>query len=428
MRASGLGAALIALGILIVPMRGVHAQMGPGGGQMPDAKAPGQLPAMGGGGQMPDPKAMSGKPLPVGDLAPGTVTVRVVRGSMANPIAGHAVELAGPGAPAGSKTDDAGRAEFTGLQPGTRVKASAVVDGEKLESEEFAIPQSGGIRVALVATDPDAVKRAAEDERLAQAPAQAGMVVLGEQSRFVIEMGDESLNVFNIIEIVNTARVPVQPPETIAFDLPAEAQGAGVLEGSSKQAVVMEKTVSVAGPFAPGSTVVQFAYSVPFSGARLTLGQKLPAPLNQLSVMAQKVGEMHLTSPQFAQHREMSAEGQTYIVAQGNGLKAGDTLTLNFSGLPHAPSWPRNAALALAAVILAGGGWALARGGKVRPAESERRRQLTGQRERLFAELTALEDQHRGERVDAARYATRRRELIAALERVYVELDEEAAA
>ena len=40
-----------------------------------------------GGAQMPDPKQMSGVPLPMPDLALGTVTVRVVRGSMANPLA-----------------------------------------------------------------------------------------------------------------------------------------------------------------------------------------------------------------------------------------------------------------------------------------------------------------------------------------------------
>ena len=40
-----------------------------------------------------------------------------------------------------------------------------------------------------------------------------GHVVLGEQTRFVFEMGDEALNVFNILQIVNTARTPVQPAE-----------------------------------------------------------------------------------------------------------------------------------------------------------------------------------------------------------------------
>jgi len=409
-RSATLAAAILACAVLAASGSSLNAQVTPGGGQMPDSKA------------------MSGRALPVGDLAPGTVTVRVVRGSMANPIAGQAVELTGGAAPVTSRTNDTGRAEFQGLRPGMRVKASAVVDGERLESDEFAVPPAGGIRVALVATDPDSVKRAAEDQKLAQAPAQAGLVVLGDQSRFVIEMGDEALNVFNLLEIVNTARVPVQPPTPLLFELPADAQGVGVLEGSSPQAKVMGKTISVAGPFAPGGTVVQFAYGAPFSGAKLTIEQKLPAALNQVSVMAQKVGEMHLSSPHIAQHREISSDGQTQIVAQGGGLKAGDTLTLNFSGLPHTPSWPRNLALALAAIILAGGAWGIVSGGKASATDIERRRKLAAKRDRLFAELTAVEDQQRAQHLDPARYAARRRELISALERVYAELDEEAAA
>ena len=47
---------------------------------------------MAGGSQMPDPKQMSGRPLPVADLPAGTVTVRVVRGSMANVIPDQPVE------------------------------------------------------------------------------------------------------------------------------------------------------------------------------------------------------------------------------------------------------------------------------------------------------------------------------------------------
>ena len=65
------------------------------------------------------------------------------------------------------------------------------------------MPTSGGIRVALVATDP-----ASKDGAGGAAPpqAQTGTVSLGDQSRFVVEMGaDEALNVFYILEVVNPA-------------------------------------------------------------------------------------------------------------------------------------------------------------------------------------------------------------------------------
>jgi hypothetical protein len=370
------------------------------------------------GAQMPDARQMSGIPLPVADLPAGTITVRVVRGAMTNVIAGQIVELTGGPAPLSAKTNDAGRAEFTGLAAGTRVRAVTSLDGQRLESQEFAVPAAGGIRLALVA----------DDSAAAAAPAQPGVVVLGERSRFVIEMGDEALNVFALFDIVNSAQVPVQPPQPVVFDLPDEGLGAGMLEGSAPQAVIAGKQVRVNGPFLPGSTLVQFGYSLPIDGNTATVDQRLPVDLNQVSVMAQKVGNMELRSAQIAEHRDMPLQGETFIVGKGPGVAAGQTVSFTFTGLPHRALWPRNVALILAVAILLAGVWASARPGKPAAAHDERRRRLDAKRDRLFGELTALEDQYRKQSIDPERYASRRGELIAALERIYSEMDGEAAA
>ncbi len=370
------------------------------------------------GAQMPDARQMSGIPLPVADLPPGTITVRVVRGAMTNVIAGQIVELTGGPSPLSATTNDAGRAEFTGLGAGTRVKAVTTVDGQQLESQEFAVPAAGGIRLALVAADSAA----------AAAPAQAGVVVLGERSRFVIELGDEALNVFGLFDVVNSAQAPVQPAQPVVFDLPDEALGAGMLDGSAPQAVIAGKQVRVNGPFPPGSTLVQFGYSLPIDGATATVNQRLPIPLNQVSVMAQKVGNMELRSAQIAEHRDMPLQGETFIVGKGPAVAAGQVVSFTFTGLPHRALWPRNVALILAVAILLVGVWVSVRPGKPAAAHDERRRRLDAKRDRLFAELTALEEQHRQQSIDPERYASRRGELITALERIYSEMDGEAAA
>jgi hypothetical protein len=380
------------------------------------------------GAQMPDPKQMSGIPLPVGDLAPGTVTVRVASGAITNVIANQAVELSGGPSLLTAKTNASGRAEFSGLRPGMRVRAATTVRGERIESQEFTVPASGGIRLALVATDPEQAKRAEQDRQLAQGPAESGPVVLGERSRFVVEIGDEALNVFNMFDVLNRARVPVRPAQPLVFELPLTSIGAGMLEGSSPQATLADKRVTVSGPFAPGSTVVQFGYSLPITGGTLTLHQKLPAELAQFSVMAQKVGDIRLESPQMVEHREMPLQDQIFIVGKGPALKAGDTVSLTFTGLPHPPVWPRNVALALAAAIVAAGAWGSTRLKKPGAADEDRLRRLEARRDRLFAELTSIEEQHREHSIDPERHATRRRELVSALERVYAEMDAEAAA
>jgi hypothetical protein len=173
---------------------------------------------------------------------------------------------------------------------------------------------------------------------------------------------------------------------------------------------------------------VQFAYTMPYSSETLTVEQRLPADLTQLTVLAQKVGDLHLTSPQMAQHRDMTTEGQTYILGQGPALKAGDSVTFNFTGLPHATTWPRNLAIALALVLLVGGAWGSMRSGAATATADARRRKLEAKRDRLFAELTEIEQQHLQGGLEPRRYATRRRELVSALEGVYAEMDEEAAA
>ena len=377
------------------------------------------------GTAMPDPKAMSGIPLQVPDIPVGTVTARVIRGALTNPLPGQSVELLGAGAARTATTDEAGRATFSGVPAGSRVKAAVTVNGERVESQEFEVPAAGGIRLMLVTTDAAIEQKAAEDRKLAQGPAVSGAVVFGEQSRLVIEVGDDALNVFNILQVVNTAKRPVDGGGPLVFDLPEGAMGAGVLEGSAPNAVAAGTRVTVTGPFAPGNTIVQFAYSVPLGSEEIVLAQTMPAPMTRLTVIAQKIGTMQLTSAQIAQKREMAADGQTYIVGEGGPVTAGETVTLTLSALPHRPTWPRNLALALALVVLGAGAWGASRGAS--PQQASRRQQMHSRRDKLFADLAALEEQRRAGTVDARVYATRREQLVTALEDLYAGLEREVA-
>ena len=130
-------------------------------------------PVLGAQFQMPDPRQMSGIPRPVDDLPARSVSVRLIRGDLSNNIANHPVDLEVNGKVQTVKTDEAGRAQFDGLPPGATLKAVAVVDGERLESQEFPAPAQGGIRLMLVATDKDKESKAAAE---ASAPAIQGQV------------------------------------------------------------------------------------------------------------------------------------------------------------------------------------------------------------------------------------------------------------
>jgi len=373
--------------------------------------------------QMPDVSQMSGVPLPSGELPNGTVSIRVVRGALGNDVVGLEVELHGGGQVWKVTTDGEGRAQFAQAAPGTRVHAVATVDGVRLESEEFPVPATGGMRVIIVA--PLAGNAGATPPAAAPAtplpPAAPGTVVLGGQSRFVVEMADEAVDVYCLFEIANAGAAPVSIEAPLAFEVPEGAVGLTMLEGSSPQATAAGRIVTVNGPFNPGITQVQFAYQYPYSSGSLTLSQTLPVALAQTSVVAHKLGEVTLASPQLANAREVPLEGKTYIMASGPGVAAGQPVTFTLDGLPHRSRVPRYTTLALVIGIVGWGIW-LAMGTPQSSATD--RSKLEGRREQLLNELVRLEEQHQLGKGEPSRYTARRRDLVQQLERIYAELDD----
>ena len=367
--------------------------------------------------QMPDPKQMAGIPRPVDDLPTGSVSVRLIRGQLSNNIADHPVELHfGNGRVLTVKTDDAGRAQFDKLPAGSPVKASADVDGEHLESQEFPAPAQGGIRLMLVATD-----RAAGAK--SSAPAVTGQIALGGETRIVLEPGDEVIDVYYLLDIVNSASTPVTPATPFRFDMPAGAQGTTLMDGSSRLAKTSGAHVTVDGPFPPGRTTVQVACQLPVTAASMDVVQAFPANLERLAVLVKKVGDTKLTSAQLTQQRDIPNEGQIIIGAMGNAVAANQPITLTLSELPHHSLAPRWTALSLAGLILLAGVWAATRPDDSSAREVERKR-LIARREKLLAELVRLESDYRSGRGDRARYTSRREDLFTSLEHVFSALDD----
>jgi hypothetical protein len=359
-------------------------------------------------------KQASGIPRPVDDLPAGTISIRVIRGDMSNPVVNHPVELRVGDDVRTQNTDSEGRAEFLVATTGT-VRASTTVDGERLESQQFPAPGAGAVRMLLVATDKEAAARAAEE--LKNTP--AGPVVFGRESQFVIEPGDETLTVYYILQILNPSVGAVNPTVPVEFEVPAGAQGATIIEGPAGRAVVNGRDVRVQGPFAPGITELQVAYALKAGSGSVTIEQQFPIELQHLAVIMRKLGDAKLASPNIARQQEMPADGQMYIAAAGSGpVGAGQPISLSITELPHHSRAPRWIAMGLAAAIVLIGIVALRRPTDPDEQGSERKR-LIARREKLFQELLRLEQDHRRGRVDAARYGERRTALVEALENVY---------
>ncbi|MFN7984408.1 MAG: hypothetical protein U0Q11_21400 [Vicinamibacterales bacterium] len=347
--------------------------------------------------QMPDMKQMSGIPRPVTDLPNGSVSIRVIRGDMSNNLANQPVEMRAGDKTQTVNTDAEGRAQFDNLTPGSVVKFSTVVDGERLESQEFPVQPQGGVRMLLVATDPNAKSEPAAPAT----PAVAGNVALGGESRIVVETNEDTVSIYYIIDLINGASTPVNPPEPFVFSMPTAAIGTTVVQGSSPLASSSGRVVTVVGPFPPGTTTFQVAADLPSSNGVVELTQSFPQALPQVVVIAKKSGNLKLSSPQFERTEEQVIEGTPVVLGFGRGLAANQTMALTISGLPYHSTTGRNVALLLASLIVVGGIWAAMRGGSSPSDEATERAQLIARREKLFQELVRLEHDHQRGRAKA---------------------------
>lgn len=382
--------------------------------------------------QMPNLGQMSGTPLPADDLSTGTVSVRLVRGDLATPVVGQAVELHG-GVNLTATTDETGRATFTGVPPGGSVHAHVQIDGRSISSQNFPMPATGGVKVLLdVAGSGAPAAGAAPEGGPAQQPAAPvvtgpvapGTVVLGGQSRIGVEFTEDGVDVYLLLDITNAAAGAVSA-EPLVFEAPDGATSLTVLEGSSPQAKVEGRGFVVSGPFAPGNTTVQMAYRLPVSSARVAFAQRLPADFITPSVLVRKFGAMQFRSPQAGAQREVHMQdGSPYFMATGQRLAAGSAIEVELTEVPHHSRVPRYLALGLAIFVVGFGVWLSVTGPD--PRLGEARRKLEEQRESLLARLVDLERQRSAGGGDAARLAARREEVLAQLERVYAQLDHDA--
>ena len=371
---------------------------------------------------MPDPSQMHGRPLPAPELARGTVSVRVMREAIGNNITGQEVSLTIGGTTRTATTDAQGRAEFAGLSVGGEAIARTTVDGEALESQPFAVPSSGGLRVALVSGIAEAAKRRADEEaKAAAAPPTRGTVVIGGESRIHIEFNDDQLRVFYLLEIVNNARTRVDIGGPLIIELPRAAQGASLLPDSAQSASVSGDIVTVLGPFASGTTNVQVGFTLDFDDPEFTLTQSFPVAMQQVLMVVQKNGPVGVSSPQVPQMAERQSEnGSRFAVGQGPTLAAGSPLTISLTNLPTRSKAPRYTALVLALAVIGAGIWLATSGG----SRKEAVRTLTAQRDQLMKDLEQLEVRQRAGTVSAERYAARKRKLMSELESIYADLDD----
>ena len=380
----------------------------------------------------PIPGRCPASPRPDPQLATGVVTVRVIRGSFDNPVVSLTVELAGLDARA-ARHD---RRRGTGRVQGGCGRHAR----EGRRGGRGRTPRIAGVR--------DAVERAASGSRSWPPARPAGPRQRAAGGRGRPGTGRSRARSSSAKTRASSSRwgrtdspsstccrfrtrrpAGCSRPTPLVFELPALARGATVLEGSSPQAKVSGRRLEIAGPFAPGNTLVQVAYTAPFGPAELVIEQPLPIELTHVAVVAQKVGDMQLQLAADARAADDAGQRQPLHRRprrRGAGRNGAAVCVLR-AAAPAQPGratsrsdWPL--------LILAGGAWSAFRG-----RQRHRRARRAAPRARGAPGSTVRRARPRSRRAtarsrpDPAHYAARRRELVAALERVYAALDDEIA-
>jgi hypothetical protein len=179
--------------------------------------------------------------------------------------------------------------------------------------------------------------------------------VFGPESRVVIEPGDETITVFYVLDIVNSARTPVDIGGPLVVHLPTGARAAGVMEGSSPQAKINGPKLTVLGPFGPGTTSVQMAYELPTGDDSRSIAQTWPVAMPQSTIVLQRTRDEDLVSSQVSDKTERVSNGQRVIFGRLAAVPANGTLNIEVTGLAHHSHVPRNIALTLVLGLLAVG-------------------------------------------------------------------------
>jgi hypothetical protein len=315
-----------------------------------------------------DAQDMVARPLMVGDLPVGTVTVRVGRGSLSNAAVGVDVVATvnlpdGKAVEHAEKTKADGRATFAALPVGAEFRAQAVVDGQRLRTASFTIPAEGGARLMLLSQqsqgedEGEAAPAPANPHEGARrhggSPAETGgdagegtsdpaVLRVSGSSKLLVDLREDALAVLENLVLENTSDRIFRPDHGgIAIPLPAGANGVEAIEGGAHLELDQGSTMFLREAIPPLSShrvPVQARFGFLFLTAgqsSITLRQPMPLGIESPVVMVPEDDHLKLTAPGLqAMDSHTDERGARIQVFQLASVPRNGVLSITVSGLP----------------------------------------------------------------------------------------------
>jgi hypothetical protein len=270
--------------------------------------------------------------------------------------------------------------------------------------------------------------------------ADPSAITVGADGRVIVQLREDGLGFIETLPLENTSdKLFDATPGGVEIPLPKAAVGVEGANGEHKIEVRKGVGVAVHGPIPPRRATagvpgakspdeVTFGFVIPVNGNSLDFEQPMPRGMGEFTFITDQIPGLTVDSKQITGARqERELNGKRYWLWRGLAVPPGGTLRFTLEGLPssdrtgQAVAGALALALALAAVVVAGRGGGGGRGSRA-AAESEREK-LVQRREKLFAELMALDGRREAQPAAvAANAGAERGELVRKLEGVYREL------
>jgi hypothetical protein len=328
--------------------------------------------------------------------------------------------VVGSAVKASTATSDAtGLVRFEGLATGEAAGYAAIIkrQGMRLGTEPFRMDAAQGMRGeirAIPRTDDRKVLR------------------FDDRTRVILEVAEDAVQVMEELVFKNLSERIFDPgPGGLLVPLPEGFEGTREFEGSTPLDIRAGEGVAVKTPIPPNrgamfATRMRFGFVLPAGGSpTVEFRQPMPFGVEGVRLLIPANANLNIEAAGLRpQPDAKDAQGNVVRIFDLDDIAPGGTLAITIRGLPAIDRTGRNIAGALCLLLVVAAVVGSPRSRQVASAQASAA-QLTERREKLFAELVALEQRRRQARSEGTKDPAteeRRQELVTKLEHVYREL------
>lgn len=298
------------------------------------------------------------------------------------------------------KTDANGRATFhVPFRPGLEMQAHVFFEGieYKSEKESYAGSPANGLHLSITVFEKTGGGATLSD------------ISFGPSSHLVAELGDDYLDMTEVLDVVNGSKDTFAPKNGLVVPLPA---GFYDVNGVNGKPIYTAPGVGarVPGPFMPGKTQAVITFKVPHDGHTLQYRQKLTVGMGTTQLIIEEAPGLSITGPAVGNQGSETNNGRELHVVELS-TKSG-AITFDAAGLPYRTYNARWVAVGTSlSIVLVGLVLALG-ANKKRDSMAAIRENLEAEREELLADLEQLERDRADGEVDDDDYADDRQAIL----------------